>query len=115
METERETRARTTTSTGEDFPYRDLFFVNLSIPSTCSVNPDSVCGDCLYRSFLFFSFFSTISRDSIIYFGKRSIFLSEGTSACTRLSFSVPKTAADLEPIVTDVQYVNAAQSILCG
>jgi len=56
-ETERETRARTT-STSEEFPYRDLSFVNLSIPSTCLVNPDSVCGDkvSLYRSFLFFSF-----------------------------------------------------------
>ena len=38
-----------------------IFRVNLSILSTCLVNPDSVCGDSLYRSFLFFSFLSTIS------------------------------------------------------
>jgi len=55
---ERETRAKTTTSTSEDFPYRELSLVNLLIPSTCLVNPDSVCGDCLYRSLIFFSFLS---------------------------------------------------------
>jgi len=58
MQTERETRAKTTTSTSEDFPYRELSLVNLSIPSTCLVNPDSVCGDCLYRSLIFFSILS---------------------------------------------------------
>ena len=56
METERERTVRTTTSTSEDLPYRDP---SPSIPSTCLVNPNSVCGDCLYRSFLFFSFLST--------------------------------------------------------
>jgi len=61
QETERETRARATTSTSEDFPYRDLSFVNLSIPSTRLVNPDSVYSDCLYRSFILFYFLSTIS------------------------------------------------------
>ena len=62
LETESETTAKTTTtSTSEDFPYHDLSLVNLSILSTCLVNSDSVCGDCPYRSFLFFSFLSTIS------------------------------------------------------
>jgi len=82
-------RTTTTTSTSEDFPHGDLSFVDLSIPSTCLVNSDSVCSDCLYRSSIFFSLLPTSSRDSIIYFSERSIFLSDGTSARNRLSFSV--------------------------
>ena len=86
IETERERDESKSNNLNErGFPHRDLSFVNLSIPSKCLVNPDSVRGDCFYRFaiFLFCPLYDFLRFDHLLQREKYDIYLSHGTSSGT--------------------------------